>query len=197
MVLLATRHVLVRSPPFYGGQREEKEMITMASGCLAFPIADPVAEPIAARGMCEHRTVSRDGRIVCAKIVEGGNEVSPDVCRTCPLKAVNCAHLRFSLKQITPTPLVVRYNGRTEIWDDDPAEVRFEQSACSAKVMPIQSPKQCVGCTLRQAIEEARPEGQTPGPVAPPKPKPRRRRQAPAPGNVVPFPGRRVAAAAG
>ncbi len=49
-------------------------------------------------GSCEHRTVSRDGRIVCSKIVEGDHEVSPDMCHACPLKAVNCVHLRFSLR---------------------------------------------------------------------------------------------------
>ncbi|MFN2169042.1 MAG: hypothetical protein ACK2U9_22650 [Anaerolineae bacterium] len=135
--------------------------------------------------------------------------MSPDVCRTCPLKAVNCAHLRFSLRQITPTPLIVRFNGRTEIWDDDPAEVRFEQSACSAKVMPIQHPKQCVGCALRQPVEAAALQGQaadaadaadaaaSAAPGASRSPVPRRRRKPATAGNVVPFPGRKVAAAAG
>ena len=102
---------------------------------------------------CEHRTVAKDGRIVCSKIVIGDNEVTPDVCRTCPMKAVNCAHLRFSLKQIAPSRLVVRYNGREEVWNDDPPEVRFEQSACAARVMPIAHPRQCVGCALRQPVQ--------------------------------------------
>ena len=169
----------------------------MASECLAFPLPEPVAEPVTATGTCEHRKVSKDGRIVCGKIVEGDIEVSPDVCRTCPLKAVNCAHLRFSLKQITPTPLTVRYNGRTEIWDDDPAEVRFEQSACAAKVMPIQHPKQCVGCALREPVDTAAPQEQPADTAVPEAPRPRPRRKAPVSGNVVPFPGRKVAAAAG
>ncbi|MGD2207423.1 MAG: hypothetical protein PVH17_11665, partial [Anaerolineae bacterium] len=41
--------------------------------------------------LCEHRTVSKEGRIVCRKIVEGEGEVSPNVCRACPARAVNCA----------------------------------------------------------------------------------------------------------
>ena len=41
------------------------------------------------RGVCEHRTVSKEGRIVCRKIVEGENTVSPNLCRNCPFMAVN------------------------------------------------------------------------------------------------------------
>ena len=74
---------------------------------------------------CEHRTVSRDGRIVCKKIVDGQAEVSPSVCRQCPSRAVNCRHLRFSLRLTSPSPLLVRFNGRTELWDDGPAELPF------------------------------------------------------------------------
>jgi hypothetical protein len=136
---------------------------------------------------CEHRTVAKDGRIVCSKIVVGDNEVTPDVCRTCPMKAVNCAHLRFSLKQVSPSPLVVRYNGREEVWNDDPAEVRFEQSACAAKVMPIGHPRQCAGCALRQPLRVFGEEQAVQ----------RRRQPVAGVGKVVPFPGRRVAAAAG
>jgi hypothetical protein len=133
---------------------------------------------------CEHRTVSKDGRIVCAKIVEGDNQVSPNVCRVCPFKAVNCAHLRFSLRQTSPSPLVVRYNGRTEIWDDGPAELRFEHAACSARVTPIEHPRSCVGCPLRQALQ------------APAEEQIRRRRTSGA-GKVVPFPQREAVAATG
>jgi hypothetical protein len=126
--------------------------------------------------------VSKDGRVICAKIVEGGDAVSPDLCRGCPFKAVNCRHLRFALQQTTPRPLTVRYNGRTEVWDDDPAEIRFEQAACLAKVAPIESPRACVGCVLRQPVEA-------------PVEQPRRRRVAGA-GKVVPFPGAGAVAAA-
>jgi len=74
---------------------------------------------------CEHRTVSKDGRIICQKIVDGDPEVSPNVCRDCPYKAVDCAHLRFSLRLSSSSPLVVRFNGRTEVWDDGPARLVF------------------------------------------------------------------------
>jgi hypothetical protein len=134
---------------------------------------------------CEHRTVSKDGRIVCSKIVDGDNEVSPNVCRTCPYRSVNCAHLRFSLRQVSPSPLVVRFNGRTEVWDDDPPEIRFEQAACAAKVMPIGHPRACAGCLLRQPM-------QTPTEVLGP-----RRRKVDHVGKVVPFPSREIAALAG
>jgi hypothetical protein len=132
---------------------------------------------------CEHRTVSKDGRIVCAKIVDGDNDVSPNVCRACPFRAVNCAHLRFSLRQTSPSPLVVRYNGRTEVWNDDPPELLFEHAACAARVVPIHGPRSCAGCPLRQARH------------APAK-EPARRRLA-HPGKVVPFPQREAVAASG
>lgn len=134
-------------------------------------------------GPCEHRSVARDGRVVCAKIVEGDNQVSPRLCGACPFKAVNCAHLRFSLRRISPSPLVVRYNGRTEIWDDDPPELRFEQAACALQAVPITDARQCAGCALRQSLEA--PE---------PRPMPRRR-QAVGQGKVVPFPSQPALAA--
>lgn len=135
---------------------------------------------------CEHRTVSKDGRITCKKIAVGDNAVSPNECRACPFQAVNCKHLRFSLQQTSPRPLVVRYNGREEVWDDDPAEVRFEQAACAAKVLPIQDPRACVGCALRQALQAPTEQ-----------PVPRRQRRAAAGGKVVAFPAREAVAAAG
>jgi hypothetical protein len=143
-------------------------------------------QPVDSLGLspCEHRSVSKDGRIVCAKIVEGDNRVSPNVCRACPFKAVNCAHLRFSLRQDSPSPLIVRYNGRTEIWDDDPPELRFEHAACAVKVMPIEHPRSCVGCPLRQALQ------------APAEEQPRRRRASRV-GKVVPFPQREPRLATG
>ena len=104
---------------------------------------------------CEHRSVSKDGRIICAKIVDGDNAVSPDVCAACPVRSVNCTHLRFGLQQTAPSPLIVRYNGRTEVWDNDPPEVRFQQAACSTMIMPIEHPRVCAGCTLRQALNGA------------------------------------------
>jgi hypothetical protein len=146
------------------------------------------AEPGLGLSSCEHRSVSKDGRIVCKKIVEGDTpdgQVSPNVCRACPFKAVNCAHLRFSLSQHTPTPLIVRFNGRTEVWDDESPEVKFEQAACAAKVTPIQHPKQCTGCALRQPCQ------------TPAQQVPRRGKAAAASGKVVTFPSRERAAATG
>jgi len=145
-------------------------------------------------GTCEHRTVSKTGKIQCQKIVEGDCDVTPELCRTRPAKAINCAHLRFSLQQVSPSPLIVRFNGKTEIWDDEPPEVRLSQAACAAMVSPINSPKQCVGCVLKQPLQL---------PTIPPAEKPaeagqkRRRRAVHEHGKVVPFPGRRVESAVG
>ena len=124
---------------------------------------------------CEHRTVAKDGRIICSRIVEGDREVSPNVCRDCPFKAVNCSHLRFSLRQTSPSPLIVRYNGRTEVWDDGPCALSFERAACAAKVMPVHEPRSCAGCALHK-------------PVQAPVKAPSRRRRAASVGKVVAFP---------
>jgi hypothetical protein len=133
---------------------------------------------------CEHRTVAKDGRIMCSRIVEGESEVSPNVCRDCPFKAVNCRHLRFSLRQTSPTPLIVRYNGRTEVWDDGPRSLSFERAACAARVTPVYEPQSCAGCSLHTPIQ------------APAK-APLRRRQAASAGKVVAFPAHEPLAAAG
>jgi hypothetical protein len=134
---------------------------------------------------CEHRQVSKDGRIICAKIVEGENEVSPNVCRACPFRVINCAHLRFSLRQTVPSPLIVRFNGRTEVWDDDPPELRLERGACALLILPIHDPRACAACALRQPLQPA---------IAPPT---HQRRAASHTGHVVPFPAREAVAAAG
>jgi hypothetical protein len=149
-------------------------MIHRLSAVRDWPQPAAHSDPVS----CEHRTVSRDGRIICAKISEGDNAVSPALCRACPFQAVDCAHLRFSLQHTAPRPLVVRYNGRTEIWDDEPPALHFCQAACAARVMPIDHPRACAGCTLRQALQ---------APAAPP---PRRLRRAACSGKVVPFPER-------
>ena len=135
--------------------------------------------------VCEHRTVSKDGRIVCAKIVEGENSVSREVCRGCPVRAVNCEHLRFSLRQAAGSPLVVRYNGRTEVWDEESAGVRFERAACAVQVKVVEHARLCAGCRLRCAVE-AVSEGVV-----------ERQRLVVGGGKVVAFPGREVVAATG
>jgi hypothetical protein len=134
--------------------------------------------------ICEHRTVSKDGRVVCRKITEGDNQVSPNVCRDCPFKTVNCAHLRFSLRQTWSSPLIVRYNGRTEIWDDDPPRLDFDRAACAARVIPIEDPRVCASCSMRRAVQC-------------PVEEPARRRPAASMGKVVPFPQREPRAATG
>jgi len=134
--------------------------------------------------VCENRTVSKDGRIICSKIVEGDNEVSPNVCRECPFRAVDCAHLRFSLRMEAASPLTVRYNGRTEVWDDGPPELSFERAACGLKVMPIYGPRSCSACALRKPTGLRSEQ---------PRPMP----QAEGNGKVVSFPGREMLAAAG
>ena len=133
---------------------------------------------------CEHRTVAKDGRIMCSRIVEGESEVSPNICRDCPFKAVNCRHLRFSLRQTSPTPLVVRYNGRTEVWDDGPCSLSFERAACAAKVVPVYEPQSCAGCSLHSPVQ------------APVKAPTIKREVAPV-GKVVAFPAHEPLAAAG
>jgi hypothetical protein len=143
-------------------------------------------EPVPGVGSCEHRTVSKDGRIICDEIMEGENTVSPDDCRTCPVKAVNCTHLRFSLRQTSPSPLIVRFNGRTEVWDDEPAEIRFEQAACAAQVMPIEHPQVCGDCALRR-----------PAHAVVEQPLRRRELRAVGGGKVVPFPSHEAMAATG
>lgn len=134
--------------------------------------------------ICENRTVSRDGRIICSKIVEGDNEVSPNVCRECPFRAVDCAHLRFSLRLEAASPLTVRHNGRTELWDDGPAELSFERAACGLKVMPVYGPRSCSGCALRK-------------PMGLKAEQPHQMPHADGNGKVVSFPSREMLAAAG
>jgi hypothetical protein len=133
---------------------------------------------------CEHRTVSKDGRIVCQKIVEGDPEVSPNVCRECPYKAIDCAHLRFSLRLSSPSPLVVRFNGRSEIWDDGPPRLALERAACAERVVPIHGVRACTNCALRQSLRVAAAES-------------RAAQSAAAAGRVVSFPAREPLAAAG
>jgi hypothetical protein len=148
------------------------------------PGRTPSQELAPGTSSCEHRKVSKDGRVVCAQIVQGDNEVSPNVCRDCPFKAVNCGHLCFTLCQTEPSRLVVRHNGRTEVWDDDPPELHFERAACTAKVTPIYDPRSCAGCALRQPLQA-------------PVERPKRRRKVAGAGKVVSFPSREALVAAG
>ena len=150
----------------------------------ALPWAPGPAKEMQSPSSCQHRTVAKDGRIVCSRVVEGDNEVSPNLCRDCPFKAVSCSHLRFTLRQTSPSPLVVRYNGRTEIWDDGPRQLSFERAACAAKVIPVYDPRSCAGCTLHKPLQV-------------PANAPSRRPAAAAMGKVVAFPSHEPLAAAG
>jgi len=165
-------------------RRQPRTEATASESVLPWP-GKPEGD---ARGIssCQHRTVAKDGRILCARVVEGENEVSPNVCRECPFKAVNCSHLRFSLRQTSPSPLIVRHNGRTEIWDDGPSELSFHRAACAAKVIPIYEPRSCAGCTLHKPIQV---------PVETPSRSPAH--LAASAGKVVAFPSHEPVAAAG
>lgn len=102
---------------------------------------------------CPYRQVTDEGRILCDKIKSGDREVSPAICRACPIAQINCAHLRATLANQVHPPLTVRYgNGKTEIWDAPAPPIALERAACSAKVIPILSPRDCAGCPIHQAL---------------------------------------------
>lgn len=126
---------------------------------------------------CDHRAVSKDGRIICRKIVEGDNAISPSRCLVCPAAAINCSHLRFSLHQTSPSPLIVRFNGRTEVWGDDPPELQLARAACAEQVIPIDTPLRCASCALRLPVHAPAARAAQPAP-----------RRAARGGKVVPFP---------
>ncbi len=102
---------------------------------------------------CQFRHAEEDGRVVCEKIVQGDNEVGPNICRACPVMAINCSHLRFTLQKISSSSILVHYgDGRSEVWAGDPPRVTLAKGACAAKIMPIEGPKSCAGCALRSAL---------------------------------------------
>lgn len=99
---------------------------------------------------CQFRQVDTQGRILCQLVKGGDRQVSVDLCRACPVQAINCQHLRAGLEKQVSTPITVRYaTGRVEVWNDAPAAMTFKQAACAAKTIPIHSPRDCAGCTLR------------------------------------------------
>ncbi len=102
---------------------------------------------------CPYRQVDDEGHILCDKIKTGDREVSPNICRACPVAAINCAHLRATLDHHARPPLTVRYgNGKTEIWDDVAPSINLQTAACAAKVVPIHSPRDCAACPIRQPL---------------------------------------------
>jgi hypothetical protein len=143
--------------------------------------------------ICSHRSVAADGRIVCDIIASGDSEVSANLCHDCPAKTIGCGHLRFSLQKMASTPITVRYaTGRVEVLDDHPPRIAFLRAACAERVVPINSPRECVGCALHSArgcasaaVAVATPAARAPQTTAP--------GAAAAPvegGKVIRFPGR-------
>ena len=102
---------------------------------------------------CPYREVDEEGHILCDKIKSGEREVSPNICRACPVSAIHCAHLRATLDHQARLPITVRYgNGKTEVWDDPAPSIRLARAACAVKVTPIHSPRDCAGCPIRQPL---------------------------------------------
>lgn len=102
---------------------------------------------------CPYRHVGDEGHIVCDKIKTGDREVSPNICRACPVSQINCGHLRATLDHQGHAPVVVRWgNGKTQVWDDQGPSITFRNAACAEKVIPIHSGKECAGCQLRQPL---------------------------------------------
>ncbi len=100
---------------------------------------------------CQYRTVNEGGQLICAKIVQGDREVSEEICSACPVAAINCQHLRFSLTKNEQAQIVVRYaNGRQEVWDREAPGVRFQRVACAALCIPLDGVSVCQQCSLRR-----------------------------------------------
>lgn len=103
---------------------------------------------------CPYRHVGEEGHILCDKIKTGDREVSPNICRACPIAQINCTHLRATLDNQSRPPIIVRWgNGKTQVWDDFAQQsILMQRAACAEKVIPIHSPRDCAGCPLRQAL---------------------------------------------
>jgi len=102
---------------------------------------------------CPFRRVNDEGDILCEKIKSGDRAVSPNICRACPVSAINCAHLRAALDHQARPPITVRWgNGKTEVWDHVEPSITLQRAACAAKVTPIHSPRDCAACAMRQPL---------------------------------------------
>jgi hypothetical protein len=105
---------------------------------------------------CPHHHADDEGHILCDKIKAGDREVSPNVCRACPVAAINCTHLRATLDHHAHLPITIRWgNGKTDVLEDDAPALALQRAACAAKVTPILSPRECAGCALRQTVATA------------------------------------------
>lgn len=103
---------------------------------------------------CPYRHVGDEGHILCDKIKTGDREVSPNICRACPISQINCGHLRAVLDNQSRPPITVRWgNGKTQVLDDFAQQsISMQRAACAAKVTPIHSARDCAGCALRQPL---------------------------------------------
>src|SRR5512140_3523709 len=102
---------------------------------------------------CPYRLVDGEGHILCNQIKSGDREVTPAICRACPIAQIDCRHLRATLDQQTRVPITVRWgNGKTQVWDDPTPPLAMQRAACSVKTIPILSPRDCAGCAIRQAL---------------------------------------------
>ena len=102
---------------------------------------------------CPYRLVDGEGHILCNQIKSGDREVSPAICRACPIAQIDCRYLKATLDQQTRVPITVRWcNGKTQVWDDPTPPLAMQRAACSAKTIPILSPRDCAGCAIRQAL---------------------------------------------
>jgi hypothetical protein len=127
---------------------------------------------------CPYRHADDEGHILCDKIKSGDREVTPNICRVCPVAQINCAHLRARLDHQARPPLTVRWgNGKSQVWNDFAQEfISLASAACAEKVIPIHSPRDCAGCALRKPVDSLRSTVDSRQTVAP-----RVVRRAPAP----------------
>ncbi len=135
---------------------------------------------------CPYRHVGNEGHILCDKIKTGDREVSPNICRACPISQINCAHLRGVLDNQARPPITVRWgNGKMQVWDDFAQQsISMQRAACAAKVIPIHSARDCAGCALRQPLvlaESIQPSIASERLVINNRPASRQPRRAPAP----------------
>lgn len=107
---------------------------------------------------CPFRAVNNDGQILCQLIKGNDREITLDLCRACPVSQINCQHLRASLEKQDAASVTVRFvTGRTEVWNNNPPAVAIKRAACAEKAMPIESPRDCVGCPIR--LPQTVPQG--------------------------------------
>jgi len=102
---------------------------------------------------CRFRDVTEHGELVCSKITGSSRDVSLQICQTCPVGAIGCQHLRVSLRKQEGGSILVRFgNGRTEVWEGEPAGARLQRAACAELRVPVSGPQMCAVCGLRSPV---------------------------------------------